>query len=62
LKSKKAVLSILGIAAIVLLVVLDKDMETVRWVGGFITGIVGSFSIGQGIADAGSRGETSGTT
>lgn len=31
--SKKMVISLIGILAIVVLVVLGKDLETVKWVG-----------------------------
>ena len=58
-KSKKMVISLVGLASVVALVVLGHDMETVKWVGGFITGIVASLNIGQGIADGFSDGRTS---
>ena len=45
--------------SLVALVILGRDMETVKWVGGFITGIVASLNIGQGIADGFSEGRTS---
>jgi len=59
LASKKMVLSLVGIAAVVGLVVAGKDLETVKWVGGFIAGIVASLNLGQGLADGLSAGETS---
>ena len=59
LKSKKMVVSVIGLAAVVALVVLGHDLETVKWVGGFITGIVASLNLGQGIADGFSDGRTS---
>jgi len=59
LQSKKMIITLVGIAAVVTLVILGKDMETVKWVGGFITGIVASLNIGQGIADGFSEGKTS---
>ncbi|NIA20941.1 MAG: hypothetical protein GWP05_02985 [Anaerolineaceae bacterium] len=62
LKSKKMIVSLLGLVAVVALVVLGHDLETVKWVGGFITGIVASLNIGQGIADGFSEGRTSAST
>jgi len=59
LQSKKMILSLVGIVAVVTLVVLGNDIETVKWVGGFIAGIVASLNIGQGIADGMSQGATS---
>ena len=58
-KSKKMIISLAGLAAVVTLVVLGHDLETVKWIGGFITGIVASLNIGQGIADGFSEGRTS---
>ena len=51
LKSKKMLISLVGLVAVVTLVILGHDLETLKWVGGFITGIVASLNIGQGIAD-----------
>ena len=59
LQSKKMIASLVGLAAVVSLVVLGHDLETVKWIGGFITGIVASLNIGQGIADGFSEGRTS---
>lgn len=59
LQSKKMIVSLVGLAAVVSLVVLGHDLETVKWIGGFITGIVASLNIGQGIADGFSEGRTS---
>ena len=59
LKSKKMILSLIGILAVVGLVLAGNDMETIKWVGGFITGIVASLNVGQGIADGLSEGKTS---
>ena len=61
LKSKKAVISIIGILAVFVLALLARDLELVKWVGGFVTGIVSSFSVAQGFADGMSRGATSGS-
>ena len=58
-RSKKMVLSLVGIAAVVALVLVGRDLETVKWVGGFIAGIVASLNLGQGLADGLSEGRTS---
>jgi hypothetical protein len=47
MRSKKMILSLMGIAAVVALV------------GGFIAGIVASLNLGQGLADGLSEGRTS---
>jgi hypothetical protein len=62
LKSKKAVVSILGILVVFVLALLGRDMELVKWVGGFVTGIVSSFTLAQGFADGVSRGAASSST
>jgi hypothetical protein len=59
-KSKKLLLSLVGIAAVVGLVIAGHDLETVKWVGGFVAGIVASLNLGQGFADGLSKGRTSG--
>jgi len=59
LKSKKMILSLVGILAVVGLVIAGRDLETIQWVGGFITGIVASLNVGQGLADGLSKGATS---
>jgi hypothetical protein len=59
LKSKKMILSLLGIVAVVGLVLAGRDMETIKWVGGFIAGMVASLNLGQGLADGLSEGRTS---
>ena len=59
LASKKMILSLVGIAAVVGLVAAGHDLETVKWVGGFIAGIVASLNLGQGLADGLSEGRTS---
>ena len=59
IKSKKMILSLIGIAAVVGLVLAGRDLETVKWVGGFIAGIVASLNVGQGLADGLSEGRTS---
>jgi len=60
IKSKKMVLSLVGIVAVVALALAGRDLETVKWVGGFIAGIVASLNLGQGLADGLSDGRTSG--
>ena len=59
LQSKKMVLSLVGIAAVAALVLAGHDLETVKWVGVFIAGIVASLNLGQGLADGLSEGRTS---
>jgi hypothetical protein len=59
LKSKKMILSLVGLVAVTALVLTNHDMETLKWVGGFITGIVASLNLGQGLADGLSEGRTS---
>jgi len=59
LKSKKMIFSLLAVVAVLVLVLTGQDMETIKWVGGFITGIVASLNVGQGIADGLSNGATS---
>jgi len=59
LKSKKMILSLLGIVAVVGLVLAGRDLETIKWVGGFIAGMVASLNLGQGLADGLSEGRTS---
>jgi hypothetical protein len=58
-KSKKMILRLVGIAAVVGLVLAGADLETVKWVGGFIAGMVASLNLGQGLADGLSDGRTS---
>jgi hypothetical protein len=58
-KSKKMILSLVGILAVVGLVLAGRDIETVKWVGGFIAGLVASLNLGQGLADGLSEGRTS---
>lgn len=59
LRSKKMMLSLVGLAALVGLLLAGHDLETVKWVGGFIAGIVASLNVGQGLADGLSEGRTS---
>jgi len=53
------ILSLVGVVAVVALVLAGRDTETVKWVGGFIVGIVASLNLGQGLADGLSEGKTS---
>ena len=62
IKSKKMVLSLVCIVAVAGLVLAGRDLETVKWVGGFIAGIVASLNLGQGLADGLSDGRTSSAT
>ena len=41
------------------LALAGRDPEMVKWVGGFVTGIVGTLNVAQGFADGISRGATS---
>lgn len=59
LKSKKMVALLAGVAAVIVLALAGTDLETLKWIGGFIAGMVASLQIGQGIADGLSGGETS---
>jgi len=59
LKSKKMVAFVVGVAAVAVLALAGVDTETLKWVGGFIAGMVASLQLGQGIADGLSGGETS---
>jgi hypothetical protein len=47
LQSKKMVLSLVGIGAVIALVLAGHELETVKWVGGFIAGIVASLNLGK---------------
>ena len=59
LKSKKVVVSLVGILVVFVLALAGRDLETVKWVGGFVAGIVGTLNVSQGFADGVSRGATS---
>ena len=59
LKSKKMVAFVVGVAAVAVLALAGVDLETLKWAGGFIAGMVASLQLGQGIADGLSGGETS---
>jgi hypothetical protein len=59
LKSKKVVVSLVGILAVFVLALAGRDPELVKWVGGFVAGIVSTLNLAQGFADGVSRGTTS---
>ena len=59
LLSKKLLVSVLGIVTVFVLALVGRDMEMVKWVGGFIAGIVSTLNISQGFADGMSGGKTS---
>ena len=59
LNSKKVLVSLVGIVCVFVLTLTGKDPELVKWVGGFVTGIVASFTLAQGFADGLSKGATS---
>lgn len=59
LLSKKVIVSILGILAVFTLALLGRDAEMIKWVGGFVAGIVSTLNVSQGFADGMSGGKTS---
>jgi len=59
LKSKKMFAFLVGVATVAGLALAGTDLETLKWVGGFIAGMVAALQLGQGIADGLSGGETS---
>ena len=59
IKSKKMVAFIVGVLAVAGLALAGVDLETIKWVGGFIAGMVAALQLGQGIADGLSGGKTS---
>ena len=62
LNSKKVIISLVGVLVVFVLALVGRDIELIKWVGGFVTGIVSTLNIGQGIADGMSRGATSAST
>lgn len=58
LLSKKLIVSVLGIVSVSVLVLAGRDIELIKWAGGFIAGIVSTFNVSQGFADGASRGKT----
>jgi hypothetical protein len=59
LLSKKLIVSVIGIVAVFVLALAGKDLELIKWVGGFIAGIVSTLNVSQGFADGMSGGKTS---
>jgi len=59
LKSKKVMVSLVGILAVFVLALVGRDTELIKWVGGFVAGIVSTLNVAQGFADGVSRGGTS---
>ena len=59
LNSKKVLVSLVGILVVFVLALLGRDLEVVKWVGGFVAGIVSTLNVAQGIADGMSGGATS---
>ena len=59
LKSKKVLLTLTAMILITIGALVIQDGEKLRWFAAIIGGLVGSYNIGQGIADGGSKGRTS---
>jgi len=59
LLSKKVIVSVLGILVVFVLALSGRDPDMVKWVGGFVAGIVSTLNVSQGFADGLSRGKTS---
>ncbi len=59
LLSKKVLVSLVGILSVFGLAILGRDVETVKWVGAFVAGIVSTLNVSQGFADGISGGKTS---
>ncbi len=59
LTSKKLVISLMGIAVVFVLALVGRDTELIKWMGGFVAGIVSTMNVAQGIADGMSKGATS---
>ena len=55
--TRKLILTLVGMS-IVAVLAWKTDLETTKWVGGFVAGLVGAYVLGQGIADGGSGGRT----
>ena len=58
LNSKKVVITLCGIAAVLLLSVMG-DLETLKYAGGLIAAMTSALVLGQGFADGWSKGRTS---
>ncbi|MBN1124701.1 MAG: hypothetical protein JXA82_06825 [Sedimentisphaerales bacterium] len=59
LKSKKVLLTLAAMAVITVATLVVSDTERLQWFAAIIGGLVGSYNIGQGIADGWSKGQTS---
>lgn len=58
-KSKKILLTLSAMVAVTLAFLLISDVDRLRWFTTILAGLVGSFNVGQGIADGWSNGKTS---
>ena len=61
LKSKKVILTLVGMILITVGTLAIDDSERLRWFAAIIGGLIGCYNIGQGIADGYSGGLTSAT-
>ena len=59
IKSKKVILTLIAMALITIGTITIDDMDKLRWFAAVIGGLIGSYNIGQGIADGCSLGCTS---
>jgi len=59
LKSKKVLLTLTAMILITVGALMMEDADRLRWFAAIIGGLVGTYNIGQGIADGGSKGRTS---
>ena len=59
LKSKKVILTLVGMILITIGTLVISDLERLRWFAAIIAGLIGCYNIGQGIADGYSGGLTS---
>ena len=50
-RHKKFVITVIGIVVLCVLCVSRVDKQMIEWIGKMIIGLVGSFNVGQGIAD-----------
>jgi len=59
IKSKKVVLTLIAMVIITIGTIIIDDLDKLRWFAAVIGGLIGSYNIGQGIADGCSMGRTS---
>ncbi len=59
LKSKKVILTLVGMVLITIGTVTIDDLDRLRWFAAIIGGLIGCYNIGQGVADGYSGGLTS---